>query len=189
MDIFECIETRRSVRTYEDRPVSEEDMDRLLALGVKAATGSALEPWGFVIINDKEEIESWSDKIKADLLARLESLPHMRRYENGLKNPKFNVFNGASTVVVIYGHATSHWKTYDCSMVACNMMLAGNAMGIGTCWIGFAHQLCAAEAFKQHYSVPKEYELMCVMSLGYMTERPGPSKRKAPLVFYRQGTE
>ena len=53
MDIFECINSRRSVRSYEDRPVSTEDMDKLLKFGTMAATGSALGPWAFVVINKK----------------------------------------------------------------------------------------------------------------------------------------
>lgn len=53
MDIFECIKTKRSVRTYEDKCISNEDMDKLIELGTMASTGSGMEPWGFVVLNNK----------------------------------------------------------------------------------------------------------------------------------------
>ena len=68
MDILECIRTRRSIRTYTDRPISEETLRELIGLGVKAATGSNEQPWGFAVIQDKDEIQRLSEETKGWLL-------------------------------------------------------------------------------------------------------------------------
>ena len=151
MDIFECISTKRSVRAYDDRSISTEDMNKLLDLATKASTGSGMEPWGFVVLNDKEEINSWSEKIKEYLLKHMEEYPYLNQYEEWLKNPKYSVFNHSNTLLIIYGNKESHWKTYDCSLAAGNIMLAAYEMGIGTCWIGFAEYMLNTDEFKRKY--------------------------------------
>ena len=82
MDIFECIKTKRSVRTYEDKCISNEDMDKLIELGTMASTGSGMEPWGFVVLNNKEEINQWSEKIKAHLLENMDNFPYLIQYKS-----------------------------------------------------------------------------------------------------------
>lgn len=185
MDIFECINTRRSIRSYENRSISTEDMDKLLNLATKASNGSAMEPWGFVVLNDKDEIDSWSEKIKKYLLEHMNEYPYLAQYESWLSNSKYSVFNHAHTLLIIYGNNESHWKTYDCSLAAGNIMLAAHETGIGTCWIGFAEYMLNTKEFKQKYNVPENYELVCPMSIGYIKKKLTPPKRKEPVIFYR----
>ena len=45
LDVTEAIENRRSIRQYTDAPISQDTMDRLISLAVKAPTGSGMEPW------------------------------------------------------------------------------------------------------------------------------------------------
>lgn len=183
MDIFECISTKRSVRAYEDKCVSEEDIDKLLDLATKASTGSGMQPWGFVVLNDKDEIDEWSEKIKAYLLENLEQYPYLAQYESWLKNNSYSVFNHANTLFVIYGDKKSHWRTYDCTLAAANVMLAAYEMGIGTCWIGFAEYMLNTDEFKNRYNVPDDYELVCPMSMGYIKHKLPAPKQNKPIVF------
>lgn len=183
MDIFECINNRRSVRTYEERCISEEDIKKLLGYAVQAPTGSGKEPWGFVVINNKKEIDMWSEKIKSWLLSNPEDFPHLQTYRKLFKNDKFSIFHHASTLLIIYGNSVSYWSTYDGSLAAGNLMLAGHAMGIGTCWIGFAECLMDTDEFKSRYHVPENYRLVSTISMGYEVNRSKPLKRKDPVIF------
>ena len=185
MDIFECIKTKRSIRVYEDKSISDEDIDKLIELGTMASTGSGMEPWGFVILNDKEEINEWSERIKKYLLENMNDYTYLKQYESWLKNPKYSIFNNANTLLLIYGDKNSHWRTYDCSLAAGNIMLAAHEMGIGTCWIGFAEYMLNTDEFKKKYNVPENFELVCPMSIGYMKKRLNPPERKKATIFYR----
>ena len=60
LDVTEAIENRRSIRQYTDAPISQDTMDRLISLAVKAPTGSGMEPWGFVVLQNREEIDTRS---------------------------------------------------------------------------------------------------------------------------------
>lgn len=44
MDALQCILTRRSCRSYEDRPIPQKEILELLTVGTKAATGSGMQP-------------------------------------------------------------------------------------------------------------------------------------------------
>ncbi|AFS77500.1 nitroreductase-like protein [Gottschalkia acidurici 9a] len=183
MDILECINGRRSVRKYTDKLIPEETLTNIIELGTKSATGSGMEPWGFVIIQDKNEIDSLSEMTKKYLLDNFEEYPYLHQYKSWLENPKYSVFNHSNTLLIIYGNTESHWYVYDCSMAAGNIMLAAHNMGIGTCWIGFAEHTLNTKEFKAKYGVPEQYELVCPMSMGYMENKLTPSKRKKPIVF------
>lgn len=183
MDIITAIETRRSGRSYEERVVQQEVLTQLIELGTKAATGSNMQPWGFLCIEGREELDAMSEQIKKELAANIDSVPHLKQYETWLTNPKFNVFNRASNALVIYGDTSSYYYREDCSMAAGNIMLAAHSMGIGTCWLGFAEFYMNTPEFKQAHHVPDNYELVCVMSLGYSNIKMEPPKRKPPVMF------
>ena len=50
MDIFEAIETRRSIKRYADRPVSDEAIRELLTMAVLAPNHRMTEPWRFYVL-------------------------------------------------------------------------------------------------------------------------------------------
>jgi nitroreductase len=54
MDVAEAIRKRRAVRTYTDRPVDDEVLDRLLRLALVAPTGGGQQAWGLIVVRDPE---------------------------------------------------------------------------------------------------------------------------------------
>ncbi len=185
MDALHCIASRRSCRAYEDRPVPAETVDELLRLGTKAATGSGMQPWGFVVLEGRERIRALSDEIKAWLTPRLEEEPWLKQYEEWLRRDSYNIFYDAHTVIAIYGDTTSHWHVYDGSLCASNIMLAAHAQGLGACWIGFAESFMNRSDVKARYGVPETYRQVGVLSLGFARGRLPEAERNPPRVFWR----
>ena len=58
-----------------------------------------MEPWGFVVIQDKEEIKKLSEEIKKHLVEDFDEFPYLKQYKNWVENPKYNVFYDAETLV------------------------------------------------------------------------------------------
>ena len=185
MDTIECINSKRSIRAYEETQIPYETVMELLTLGTKASTGSNHQPWGFVVIQDAREIEDLSKNIKAYLLENLEKYPYLSQYEAWLQSEKYSIFNNASTLIVVYGNTDSHWYIYDCTLAAGNIMLAAYSKGIGTCWIGFAEYYFNKPEFKKKYKIPENYELVAPLSCGYIKGTVKPPERKPPVVFNR----
>ena len=65
MDVAEAIRRRRAVRTYTDRPVSDEVLDRLLRLALRAPTGSGSQAWSLLVVRDEERRREVADLVIA----------------------------------------------------------------------------------------------------------------------------
>ncbi len=50
MDIFHAIESRRSIKTFTDRPVSDEAIRQILSMAVLAPNHRMTEPWRFYVL-------------------------------------------------------------------------------------------------------------------------------------------
>ena len=183
MDIIQAIETRRSIRSYTEQPVEKNVLEKLVRLAVKAPTGSGMEPWGFVVLQDRQEIDELSERIKRKILEHPENYPQFAQYLSWLQNSHYHIFNHAGTVVVIYGDTASPWHMYDCSLVAGNIMLAAAEEGLGCCWIGFAEALFNEEDFKAAHHVPERFHLVSTLSMGYTKVGVPPCTRKDPVFF------
>jgi len=54
MELDACIKGRRSIRRYEEKPVPKEIIEKLLNAGISAPSGMNLQPWRFVVIENKD---------------------------------------------------------------------------------------------------------------------------------------
>jgi len=124
MDLYEAIERRHSVRAYEDRPVEDETLHRILHAARLAPSANNRQPWKFVVVRD------------GDLRARL--VPACRD----------QAFVGEAPVVIA-GVGLSPDRTMSCdvpgdpvdlAIAMEHVALAAAAEGLGTCWIGAFHQ-------------------------------------------------
>ncbi len=185
MDALQCLLTRRSCRSYEDKPIPAEIMQELVRLGTKAATGSGMQPWGFVLLEGQEQLEALSSEIKQWVLARLETMPELSQYEDWLKNENYNIFYKAHNVLAIYGDKASPWYVYDCTLCSANIQLAAHAQGLGTCWIGFAQAFMNQPEIKARYNVPANFEHVCTLSMGYAKVKHPEAKRNEPKIFFK----
>jgi nitroreductase len=53
MDTISAIHTRRSIRRYLDKPISEELVEKLLAAAMQSPSARNQQPWQFVVIDDR----------------------------------------------------------------------------------------------------------------------------------------
>ena len=53
MELMEGILSRRSVRKYEDKPISKEILERIIKAGQYAPSAHNTQPWEFLVIQEK----------------------------------------------------------------------------------------------------------------------------------------
>lgn len=63
MDALKAIRHRRSVRSYTDRPVSDDDLDQLLRLALLAPTGSNAQAWSLIVVRDADRRRALADLV------------------------------------------------------------------------------------------------------------------------------
>lgn len=54
MDFLELILKRESCRSYSDRPVSRDDLLKIVEAGRLSPSGCNAQPWKFIVIDDPE---------------------------------------------------------------------------------------------------------------------------------------
>ncbi|WP_101773293.1 nitroreductase family protein [Peptostreptococcus faecalis] len=183
MDVLECIKSRRSVRKFSDKKLEYDTIKNIIDAAVCAPTAQMREPWGFLVIQDKEELKAISDVAKEGIKKEIDTLPHFKKYEDWFNDPEYNVFYGSENLVVVYGDSDAHWYKEDCCCVADNIMLLANNEGIGTCWIGFSEIILDTPELKEKYNIPQNYKPVASLIMGYMDRTPKPPRRKEALMF------
>jgi len=166
--VLEAIKSRRSIRSYEDKPVPESAIEIMLEAATYAPSAINIQPWKFTIITSKAEMKRLSDIAKPALLRTIpdvgnEALSGLRKR---LADPLYNIFYDAPLLIFVSG-IKGRYDIYDCSMAAQNMMLVAYSLGIGSCWIGTAVGLANDPKIKAELGVPEDHQVHAAVIFGY----------------------
>ncbi len=192
MSVIDAIHHRRSVRRYRADPVDESTIRRLLDAAVHAPTAIHLEPWAFVIVQNRTVLQRVSDRAKAmmhakasahrDLLRAPGAAP-ANRHLTGFEDPDFNIFYDASTLIVICGKPFGQFVVADCWLAAENLMLAACALGLGTCCIGSALPALHTPEVKREFGIPDDIDAVAAVIVGVSRDETPPVPRKPPEIL------
>lgn len=156
---------RRSVRSYEERQITEEELQAVLKAGLYAPTARDNQKPLMVVVQDPSTI------------AELERLNAAESNSNQ-KKP----FYGAPTVVIVLADPELPTWIDDGALVMGNLLNAAHAMGLGSCWINRAREVFdkpAGKAWLKKWGVPSHYRGIGNCILGYTKgELPSPHDRK-----------
>jgi nitroreductase len=157
-----AIYARRAVRAYEAVQPDEALVRALLDAAVQAPTARHLEPWGFVVVQDKALLKRYSDRAKAMLLdptlaVGWGSAASPRHDHPALvSDSAFNIFYDAGTLIVVCRTSGGSFADADCWLAAENLMLAATAKGLGSCCIGLALPVLNTREARRELGIPDE---------------------------------
>jgi nitroreductase len=60
MSVWEAISTKRAVRKFADRPLADDDLDRILRAGRRSGSSKNLQRWEFIVCRDREHLRELS---------------------------------------------------------------------------------------------------------------------------------
>jgi len=142
MENLELLHFRRSVRSFTQKTISKQDLEKIVDAARFASTARNVQPWEFVVITEKS------------LLTKLASLA-----ENG----KFMA--QAAAGVAVFCVETKYYLEDGCA-ATCNILLAATALGIGSCWIaGDKKDYC--QEVNSLLNAPLGMKLISLVALGY----------------------
>lgn len=156
---IEDIITRRSVKKYLDKQVPMELVEEVVKAGTYAPSGMNCQAGKIIAVTNKEMRDRLS-RINGDILNKLYPTPY------GHGDP----FYGATVVLVVLAKKEIGTRIYDGSLVMENLMVAANALGLGSCWIHRAKETFETEEGKQilkELGIKDEYEGIGNCILGY----------------------
>jgi len=164
LDVFEAVEKRRSVRSYERKPVPVEKLRRVLEAARLAPSAGNVQPWRFIVVID-------SDK--------------RRKIAKGCR---FGRFLAESPVVIVgcgYQRASPRWYAIETCIAMENLVLAATGEGLGTCWIGMFNEKEIREMLK----IPNHLKVVALLALGYPRKKMDISAKLAHLIRPRKKLE
>lgn len=157
MELYEAIEKRRSVRAYQERPVEEDKLRRVLNAGRIAPSARNRQPWKFVVVRAAE---------LRSAIAKASDQSWMKQA------PVVIAVVGTSPDYVM--HCGVPADPVDCAIAIDHMTLAAVAEGLGTCWVGHFDQ----DACCRLLEVPASAKIVELLTLGYPGDEPGAKSRK-----------
>lgn len=179
---MKAIQTRKSIRRYQEKAVSQELVTRIVEAARMAPSGNNTQPWRFIVIRDDETKEKiiqvehnqiWMKTAPvfiaciADLEARLVKSEQIWIDEHS-ELPEVKLIIRDTTIAIEH------------------MVLEAEDLGLGTCWTAWYEQ----EKIKEVLRLPDNKYVVAVLTLGYpeleTSAKATPRKPLDSLVYYEK---
>ena len=176
--VLSNIMARRSVRKYLDKPVEHDKLEVIVRAGINAPSGMNRQPWIVRVVEDQQ------------LIADVNKVFKRNNPEQVARDPNFkNMFRNAPNLICVCTPAEGGGEL-DAGLLGENMMLAAQAMGLGTCCLGgpvrFLNTNADVRFFLDRLDIPEGYKLNYILAIGYPDEQPEAKPRDASKVKYIQ---
>src|SRR5437867_8672119 len=134
--VFDAARTVLAIREFEDRPVPDDVLHRIVEAGRLSASARNGQPWHFILVREREG------------LRKLGSLVRTGPY----------TATAAAAVIVAYEKATGQYGLSDASRAIQSMLLVAWGDGVGSNWTGFA----GLENVRTEFGLPDSYDVLAV---------------------------
>ncbi|HET9058495.1 MAG TPA: nitroreductase family protein [Acidimicrobiales bacterium] len=150
METWDALRARRNVRSFEDRSISGEDLERILEAGRRAPSANNRQKWDFVVSTDRSQLQE---------LAKLwQGAGHVGR--------------SAATIVLVLAEAENDrlrlLDEYDLGQATALMAIAAADLGIGSGHAAIEDR----DRCRQILGIPDGHQPEYFLALGYPDDRP-----------------
>lgn len=174
--IDEVIMSRRSIRRWQDKPISRDTLDIIMKHGINAPNGKGIQAYEVRVIDKPELLKEMSDAVVKDM-------PNVGE-RTGFKN----IFVDAPCVVFIAAYNDYDLSQVDCGLLGENIILSAWSMGIGSCCLGSSARMLntseSAAPYLKRLDFSDDYKLLYCIALGYPDETPDARPRNEEKVHF-----
>jgi len=150
METWDALRARRNVRTFTRQPIASHDLDQILEAGRRAPSASNWQPWDFVVVTDREQLQ------------RLAGVWHGARHVAG----------AAAAVAIVAPQPAdrrhANLLQYDLGQATMAIAIAAADLGLGTGHAAAEDQDLARDVL----GFPGDRFLAYLLSVGYPADRP-----------------
>ena len=150
MDAFEDIKTVLAVRQYQDKPIPQDVVHRIVEAAQLTGSSMNKQPWHFVVVDDKATLSKLAELIRTGPYIDQAPLAVAVAVE---KDSKFGVSDGSRAIQ--------------------SMILTAWDAGVGSNWVGFS----GMPEIRQLLGVPDSMEMLAVIPFGYPAQPAGKGKK------------
>lgn len=149
---MEEIFIRRSIRKFEDKEIEKEKIDRILRAAMQAPSAANQQPWEFIVVTDKEDLNVLS-----------QASPYSKPVE------------GSGATIILLGDSRN-FRVPDCwhqdmGAAAQNILLEAVHLELGGVWMALSANQGASEYVIKHYDLPEYIKPFAFIALGYPADQ------------------
>lgn len=152
--LLELIKTRRSVRSFSDREISRDDLEKIAEAAIYAPSAMNKQTWQFTVVTDKSKIKALAAAVGKALC----------RDDYCMYNPQ--------AIIICSNEKDSRFGVDDCACAAENMFLAAHALEIGSVWINQVRDtdnIPEVRKLLTELQIPENHKVYGTVALGYST--------------------
>jgi nitroreductase len=191
LSALDVIYSRRSVHAFTAERVPQSTVRALLDAAVQAPSTLGGHSLSFVVVQHPRRLERLSELTKTMWLERTHADPSLRLAAELMPgsdlshyaDPQFDVFCGATTLIVICARRPDPLAAADCWLAAENLMLAAEALGLGTCCIGAATAALNSAEVRLDLAIPPVFSAVAPIVVGVPARPAAPLERSLPDVI------
>lgn len=165
MNVYDAVQTVLAIRSYKDRPIAQETIERIVEAGRLTGSSMNRQPWHFLVVQDRA------------MLRRLGEMAQSGPY----------IAEAPLAIVVIVDR--TRFAVSDGSRAIQSMMLTAWEEGIGSNWVGFM----GLEDVKPILGIPDDKDILAIVPFGYPVKSVGKGKKQrkdaAEVVHWEQWNE
>ncbi len=138
MDALEALITRRSTRNYRPDPVEQEKLNKILEAGRQAPSGGNNQSSHFFVIRNREVLDSlirMTEKAFAGMEVAENTYASLKHSIEASKKGGYVFCYNAPVLIIVANRKDYGNNIADCACAIENMMVAANALDLGSCWI------------------------------------------------------
>jgi nitroreductase len=165
LEPLNLIKTRRSVRRYSNKNVSNELIEEIIDAARFAPSAHNHQPWKFIVTRDKDKLEEIAEDSKyAKFISTAPvAIIVCADYEN------------SQTRKANKDYFVKYFCIQDTAAAIQNILLSAHSLGLGTCWIGDYNEEKLTEIFK----IKEPYYPVGIISVGFTDKQPATPKHKS----------
>jgi nitroreductase len=169
MKLDQILNTRKSVRSFDSRPVNEKDILSIIEAARLAPSACNSQTWRFIFVTHREIIRKICHEAMRPVIPNkwLEQAPL--------------VIVGCSQLDVIANRIGSRvtgieYYQIDLGIAMEHMVLKATELGLGTCWIGWFNE----NKLKDILEIPKKIKVSALLAVGHPKNAPGKTRKRKP---------
>jgi nitroreductase len=168
------LKSRRSIRNYQDKPVSREVISKLLDVARYAPTGHNVQDVEWLVVDKKEDMQrleeiglEWIRWTVKNQPQRAGAMDMGRMLERAERTGTL-FLRGAPALIVNCGPKDSPMSVVNCTIAMTYLELMAYSMGLGCCWAGFIYFMANGyPPMRQALGIPEGRAAGGCMMLGY----------------------
>ena len=157
MELIDVMLKRRSTRKFNDKPVTKDELDKILQSALLAPTSMNRKPCNFMVVERSETLNQLA----------------------GSKDHGADLIRGADKAIVVVADTliADTWIE-DSSIALAHMHLMATELGLGSCWVQIhlrsKEGVDSEEIVRDILKIDDHYRIVGILAIGYSDDVPKP---------------